>query len=238
MSVSSPAIEWVRIVAERLGDLREEVAFLGGATIGLLITDPAAAAVRPTKDVDVIVEVGSWGEYAPLQERLRRRGFSEDASEGAPLCRWVIEGIKVDVMPTSAEILGFSNRWYGPAMAAARRIQLTSEISIRLVTAPFFVATKLEAFRGRGQGDHQLSHDLEDLIAVVDGRNELLDEIEGTGEDLREYLRHGVGELLDDQAFGEALPGHLPGDAASQERIPALLGRLARIAGRQPPDTK
>ena len=78
MSVSSPAIEWVRIVADRLGDLREEVAFLGGSTIGLLITDPAAAAVRPTKDVDVIVEVASWGEYAPLQEHLRRKGFIED----------------------------------------------------------------------------------------------------------------------------------------------------------------
>ena len=100
------------------------------------------------------------------------------------------------------------------------------------------MATKLEAFRGRGQGDYQLSHDLEDLIAVVDGRSELLDEIEQSGDDLREYLRHSVGELLDDNAFGEALPGHLPGDAASQERIPALQVRLARIAGRHPPDTK
>jgi len=162
----------------------------------------------------------------------------EDTSEGAPLCRWVIEGIKVDVMPTSAEVLGFSNRWYGPAMAAASQVQITSEISIRLVTAPYFVATKLEAFHGRGQGDYQLSHDLEDLIAVVDGRDELHNEIEQSDEDLREYLRHSVCELLDDEGFGEALPGHLPGDAASQERVPALLGRLARIAGHQPPDTK
>ena len=114
--IASPAIEWVRIVADRLGDLRDEVVFLGGATVGLLITDPAAAAVRPTKDVDVIVEVATWGEYAPLQDRLREHGFTEDTEEGAPLCRWVIEGIKVDVMPTNEAILGFSNRWYSPAM--------------------------------------------------------------------------------------------------------------------------
>ena len=90
MTVESPAIEWVRIVAERLGDLRDEVVFLGGATVGLLLTDPATATVRGTKDVDVTVEVGSWGEYAPLQERLREKGFTEDTSEGAPLCRWVV----------------------------------------------------------------------------------------------------------------------------------------------------
>ena len=238
MSASSPALEWVRVVAERLGEMREEVAFLGGATMGLLISDPAAAMVRPTRDVDVIVEVGSWGEYAPLQERLRRKGFAEDTSEGAPLCRWVIEGIKVDVMPTSAGVLGFSNRWYGPAMATARRVQLAGELSIRLVTAPYFLATKLEAFHGRGQGDYQLSHDLEDLIAVVDGRRELLEEIEQAEDDLRGYLRRGVGALLAAAAYVEALPGHLPGDAASQKRLPVLLGRLARIAGRQPLDAE
>jgi predicted nucleotidyltransferase len=230
MTVRSSAIDWVRIVAERLGDLREQMAFLGGATVGLLITDPAAAAVRPTKDVDVIVEVGSWGEYAPLQDRLREQGFVEGTEEGAPLCRWEIEGIKVDIMPTCEKILGFSNRWYSPAMQTAQRHQLSDAVAIRLVTAPYFIATKLEAFQGRGQGDYQLSHDLEDLIAVVDGRPELVREIEQAEPDLREYLRDGIGKLLDDVSFREALPGHLPGDAASQQRLPSVLERLERIS--------
>jgi predicted nucleotidyltransferase len=230
--IASPAIEWVRIVADRLGDLRDEVVFLGGATVGLLITDPAAAAVRPTKDVDVIVEVATWGEYAPLQDRLREHGFTEDTEEGAPLCRWVIEGIKVDVMPTNEAILGFSNRWYSPAMKTAQSMQLTDAISIRLVTGPYFLVTKLEAFRGRGQGDYQLSHDLEDVIAVVDGRPALVDEIEHAELYLRDYLRDGIGELLDDAAFLEALAGHLPGDAESQRRLPTLVDRMKRIAGR------
>jgi len=229
MTVESAAIEWVRIVAERLGDLREEVVFLGGATAGLLITDPATTAVRATKDVDVIVEVGSWGEYAPLQARLRDKGFSEDTTEGAPLCRWLIAGIKVDVMPTSEQILGFSNRWYGPAMKTAQRVQLTDELTIRIASPPYFVATKIEAFHGRGKGDYQVSHDIEDLVAVVDGRLELHGEIEEASEDLREYLHDQLTALLADDGFRESLPGHLRGDAASQARLPTLLWRLHRI---------
>jgi hypothetical protein len=111
-------------------------------------------------------------------------------------------------------------------------MQLTEEISIRLVTGPYFLVTKLEAFRGRGQGDYQLSHDLEDVIAVVDGRPSLVDEVDLAEPELRDYLRDGVGELLDDAAFLEALAGHLPGDAESQRRLPTLVDRMKRIAGR------
>jgi predicted nucleotidyltransferase len=176
MSEKLEAVEWVRRVAERLGDMIDEVVFLGGATAGLLITAPRTAAIRPTKDVDVIVEVGTWGEYAQLLERLRERGFREDTEEGAPICRWVVDGIKVDVMPTKEEVLGFSNRWYQAAVAAAGTFQFSEALSVRLVTGPYFLATKLEAFSERGDGDYQLSHDIEDVIAVVDGRTELLDE--------------------------------------------------------------
>ena len=119
MSAEPEAIEWVRRVAQRLGDLADEVVFLGGATAGLLITAPRTAAVSSTKDVDIIVEVGTWGEYARLLERLRERGFREDTEEGAPVCRWVIDDIKVDVMPADEEILGFSNRWYQAVISAA-----------------------------------------------------------------------------------------------------------------------
>ena len=78
MTVESPAIEWIRIVAERLGDLRDEVVFLGGATVGLLITDPATTTVRPTKDVDVIVEVGSYSKYATLHAQRQLETRADD----------------------------------------------------------------------------------------------------------------------------------------------------------------
>jgi len=53
----------VIIVARRLGSMRDEVTFLGGASTSLLITDPAYPQVRPTLDVDVIVEIASRLEH-------------------------------------------------------------------------------------------------------------------------------------------------------------------------------
>lgn len=170
-------IELLKEVAKRLGPLLSEVVFVGGCTTGLFITDAAAANVRPTFDVDVIAEITSYADYATFSERLRALGFREDTSKGAPLCRWLIDGMKLDVMPIEEKILGFTNRWYRAAMDAAQQIELEPGLHIRIVTAPYFVATKLEAFRGRGRGDYTTSHDLEDLLAVVDGRLEIVPEI-------------------------------------------------------------
>ena len=226
-------VELVRRVAGRLGPLVDRVVFLGGAATCLLVTDPGAAPPRPTRDVDVVIEVASTVEYmGKLSDELRAIGFHEDAEEGAPLCRWMVEGIKVDVMPTSGSILGFTNRWYGAALAHAVRVSLPGGQTIRLVSGPHFLATKLEAFAGRGQGDHAASHDLEDLVAVVDGRPEIEEEIAAAEVELRSYLAEKIGELLADPAFMDALPGHLPGDPASQARLPLLVARIGRIATR------
>jgi hypothetical protein len=110
--------------------------------------------------------------------------------------------------------------------------QFSETLTVRVVTGPYFLATKIEAFSERGDGDYQLSHDIEDIIAVVDGRPELLDEIESTDPEVRDYLQHTVGELLSDEDFRNALPGHLPGDVGSQARVPAVLSRLEQIAQR------
>ncbi len=98
-------------------------------------------------------------DYHQLEMQLRQRGFQEDSRPGAPLCRWCTDDLVLDLMPTQGEILGFSNRWYPLALATAQRQGLPSGRSIRIVTAPVFLATKLEAFRGRGQGNFLFSHD-------------------------------------------------------------------------------
>lgn len=144
----------------------------------------------------------------------------EDHSEGAPACRWLIGGIKVDVMPTSAKVLGFSNQWYPPAVQQAEQ-RTIGGTTLRVVSGPYFLATKLEAFDGRGQGDYRASHDLEDLIAVVDGRQELVAEVAAAPKPLRHYLGRRLGQLLDEPSFLEALPDHLPGDDASQAAYPS-----------------
>jgi predicted nucleotidyltransferase len=183
------SLKLVETVAERLGpQLRAEVAFLGGATIELLLTDPAVDEVRVTKDVDVITAGRSRASFlVNFADRLRARGFRE-GGEGAH--RWKLGDLIVDVMPVEEDILGFSNRWYPAALAKARPYVLPSGTEIKLVTAPYVLATKIEAFLGRGNGDYLMSHDVGDIIALVDGRNELRTETQAEPQELRDYLHH------------------------------------------------
>ncbi len=224
-------IELLKQVARRLGPLRGEVVFVGGCTTGLFITDNAAGEVRPTFDVDLIAEIASYAEYTAFAERLRALGFEEDTSEGAPICRWLIDEMKVDVMPIEGTILGFTNPWYREAMDSAQEIELESGLRIRTVTAPYFIATKLEAFRGRGRGDFATSHDMEDLLTVINGREAITDEIDVATE-VGAYVAGALRGLIKNEAFLEALPGHLLPDTVSQARVPLLVDRIRQIASR------
>jgi hypothetical protein len=214
-------------VVRALGALNEDVVFVGGMIGPLLVTDPAASAPRPTDDVDLIIDTNRAGYYA-FGEKLRARGFRELSEPGAPMCRWILGDLKVDVMPIDPAILGFTNVWYAGAHAAPSTVG-TGEDSVRFLDAPRFCATKLESFASRGQGD-LYHHDLEDFIAVVDTRVELLEEVRRADDELREFLAEETASLLAQPSFREALPGHLQGDFASQGRLPALLGRLRGLA--------
>ncbi|HOX07539.1 MAG TPA: hypothetical protein PK280_14150 [Planctomycetota bacterium] len=216
--------------ARALGPLRDRVAFLGGATTVLLLTDPAAPAVRSTLDVDVIADVSGRTQYYQLEEELRSLGFRQEPRAGEPICRWHLDDLVLDVIPTAPEILGFSNRWYAEALRSATRRTVGAGLEIRLVTAPHFLATKLEALQGRGAGDFLASHDLEDIVTLVDGREELAAELCGASAALRAYVRETLGALLGNSRFVEALPGHLPPDEASQRRGPLVLARLRAMA--------
>jgi len=225
----NPNIELLKSVARRLGPLLHEVVFVGGCATGLLITDEAAAEVRPTFDVDVIAEITSYAGYEDFSVRLRSLDFREDISDGAPRCRWLIDGMKLDVMPLDEKILGFTNRWYRAALEEAIEIEVEPTLRIRVITAPYFVATKLDAFQGRGRGDYTSSHDLEDLLAVVDGREAIIEEIARSGE-VRFYIGDQFRSLLGTPAFVDALPGYLLPDASSQNRLPILLNMLREIS--------
>jgi hypothetical protein len=231
MSATAAELAALRTVAARLGPLREEVAFVGGMIRSLLITDPGAPPARPTDDVDIVAAISSKAEYYALAARLRALGFHEDHRDKAPLCRWTVDGLTVDIMPDHEDVLGFSNRWYPSARETAtwHAIGEGEADHIRVVDAPHFIATKLEAFRGRGDGNFY-HHDMEDIIAVVDGRVELVAQLVAAPEDVRTFVAGQTRGLMNDNAFREALPGHLPGDKASQARLPMLEERLDRIA--------
>lgn len=227
---TDPNLQMVERMADALGALRERLVFLGGCTTGLLLTDPGAPPVRATRDVDVIVEVHARTEYLGIESELRELGFQNDRTEGAPICRWTKDGMLLDLMPTDAAILGFTNRWYPQAVRDALRWQLPSGRSILLTPPPHFLATKFEAFLGRGKGDYLLSRDLEDIVAVVDGRSELILEVAAVESAMREYLVMAFQELLDAPAFVESLSGHLPPDPSSQARTGLVLSRMRELA--------
>jgi hypothetical protein len=227
-----PNSEQLLAVARKLRPLLDDLVFVGGCATGLLITDTSAPSVRPTFDVDAIAEVSTYSEYVTLAERLRDCGFSEDSSEGAPVCRWISGRLVLDVMPLDVKVLGFSNRWYEEAVRTSQAISLEKSLSIRIVTAPVFLATKLEAFKSRGKGDYFGSHDLEDALSVIDGRPELLGEIQAAPPALLGYLADEWKALLHDPRFVDALPGHLPPDPSSQARVGLLLRRIEAIASR------
>ena len=226
MDPRDPNREQLVKVARALGDLSSEVVFLGGATVGLLITDPAARSVRPTKDVDVVVEVASYAEYqVKIGSALRAAGFVECTDEGAPICAWRVDGVRVDVMPTDAAVLGFTNPWYQQAIATASTRDIGGT-TIRLISAPCFLATKFAAFADRGDSDYYASHDLEDILAVVDGRPSLIDEIAAADQTVRSYLVQSAGRLLADSEFLNALPGHV--DRGRDRVVAARLLTLAK----------
>lgn len=227
---SNPNVRLLEIAVDCLGELVDEFVFLGGCATGLLIVDTAAPPVRETIDVDVIARVLSRREYYDLSERLRQKSFREDTSEGAPISRWTNGRVILDVIPSEPAVLGFGNEWYAPAMVHAIGMDLPSGKSIRSVSAPYFLITKLAAFEGRGAGDYQMSHDVEDIVAVLDGRPLIVDEVRKSAAELRNELAARFRELLSISRFVDAVSGHLPMDAANQARVPVVLDRMRQIS--------
>jgi len=222
MRRDDPNLPYLRIIANALGDLCEQVVFVGGAVAGLLMTDPLAEGVRATKDVDAVVEAG-LGEFHRIEALVAERGFRRDIESGV-ICRWVHResGVLFDLMPVQPEVLGFSNRWYRYAMETAVPVDLGQGASIRLASAVAFVATKLEAFADRGAGDILGSHDLEDVLNIVDSREELARELAAAPADLRKAVADAFARLLAHPDFANALPGLI----AEPERAGIVRERL------------
>lgn len=187
------SIELLERAARALEPVLSDVVFLGGASIVLWITDAGAPAPRPTKDVDVVVEATSRAAFHAFEDRLRSRGFTEDQDDGI-ICRWrhPHDDLILDAMPAGAAILGFENRWQGCSIPHAVDCSLPSGATVRAAPPAYLLATKVEAFNGRGREDFLGSRDFGDMIALIDGREELPGEVQDSSPELRAYL---AGEL-------------------------------------------
>lgn len=223
-------VQRVEVVAAALGELRSELVLVGGCAVGLLMDAPTAPTPRVTYDVDLIAVVTALAGYHKLERRFEARGFKRDVSPDAPICRWRIGEVVVDLMPTDEGVLGFSNRWYTEAAASATQCVLPGGTTIQLIAAPVFVATKFEAFLTRGNSDVLASHDLEDIINVVEGRAAFVEEVRATNKILRDYLKQRFAALVSIPYFFDLLPGVVSQDALHAQRLAVVRQRLNTLA--------
>jgi len=224
--MANPNLELLSGMAHAMGSLCDQVVFVGGCATGLLISQPLVAEARATEDVDAIVEVATLVGYHALADQLMARGFKQTMADNTPPFRWFWQGMQLDLVPLDEKVLGFANRWYRPGFAAAQIATLPTGLQLRHLSAPYFVATKLEAFKGRGNNDVYLSHDLEDIITVVDGRDELLAELAAAPSELRHFIAGQFQAVLDHTDFSNVLPGIV----SQTTRTGLVLQRFADIA--------
>lgn len=221
-------LEVIQQVANQLAQLDVPYALAGGVAVYFLLDNPNLVDVRPTDDIDAIAAVVTRIDYTRLEERLRTMGFENDVSKNAPPCRYIWNGTKVDVMPAKDETGRFSDRWFLHAVQTAKTCKLESVV-VRVISAPCLIATKLTAFKNRGRHDF-FHHDIEDIVTVIDGRHSVVQEVFEETTDLKMFISQKFRDMLNNQLFVDSLPGHLPGDFASQQRLPLVMGRFDEIA--------
>ncbi len=222
-------IEQIIAVAEQLQDMKDEVVFVGGSTTALLVDSVAAGQARQTEDVDFIVDIARSGDFYQFEARMRELGFQHDIDPGAPICRWKIDflgkSLKVDAMPTDDNILGFTNQWYQSAIKTAWSAEIKDGLSINVVDPVYFLGTKIEAFKGRGNGDI-FSHDLEDIVYVLEHRSNIEILVFNADESIKAYLASEFTQLLKHPDLENTLPGLVDDSTA----VDTVIRRMKFIA--------
>jgi len=203
----STNITRIKAVNNALGTLKDKVVFVGGATVSLY-PDRRFFETRVTDDVDVIVEIINYQGRAELEEKLRSLGFAHDI-ESSVVCRYKIQGIVVDIMPTDDPSIGFNTKWYPEGFQQAIDYAIDADNTVKILTAPYFIATKLEAFNDRGQGDGRTSHDFEDVVFVLENRSSIWEEMKNLEGEIKEYLLAEFTKLLDNTHIFEWIDSHV-----------------------------
>lgn len=212
----------------KLKDVPFDFAFLGGSVLSLLVTDPVADTVRVTKDVDVMMNIRTRNEYHHADSLLESLGFRHDTREDAPICRWIYEDVTVDVLPIREDVLGWNSKWFEAALDAATTITCENR-AVKVISAPYFVALKLEAFEDRGKGDFLTSTDFEDVICLFNGRETIAEEILAC-EGVREYLSAKFAKYLACRDLEDAIDGFVLTEDRPEIRKEEILGRFRAVA--------
>jgi predicted nucleotidyltransferase len=219
----------IKAVFHALEELAPEVIFVGGAVVSLYADRPYSET-RATDDIDILVELFHYAGYAALEDKLRNKGFINDAASGV-ICRYTIHGVIVDVMPVSENVLGFSNKWYLNAMQYIQPVQIDESCKINILSPVHFLAAKLEAYKNRGGNDGRSSTDFEDIIFILNNRSAVWNEMEDANETVKAYLRYEFQQLLEEKYIDEWISCNL--NFAEQSRAVFIANELKKITRRQ-----
>lgn len=222
-------IQMLQIVAKGLGNLKNNMVFVGGAVAEIYAGNPELSDIRPTLDVDCVIELRSRTAHAKLEDDLRALGFVNDTSKGAPICRWVYQDILVDVMPSDPDVLGFSNRWYGEGIENKISKTLPDGTEIFLFLPEYYLAAKFEAHKGRGGRDLRQSHDFEDIIYIINNCTELIENIKEASNTVKGYLNEECVNLLKHEGLTEGIESALP-YGSGEEDTDIIIKRIHNIA--------
>lgn len=202
--------------------------YLGGCATALYINDPFALDVRATVDVDCIIDVVSLIEYHQFESQLIEKGFKKSIEDDV-ICRFHCDEIILDVMPTDQKILGFGNPWYKEALLYAVNHTIADDLIIKSISAPYFLATKFEAFKTRGNSDVLGSHDYEDIISVIAGRVNLVEEVRDASSGLKNKIKEEFKQLLQNDQFERTLPGYVNDGPATMRNVKVVIDRINQI---------
>lgn len=206
----------IKAVARLLQTMQQDVVFVGGATVALY-ADTIAAEARPTDDVDVLIELAAYKDYAALDEQLRKAGFVNDIASGV-ICRYQVQGIIVDMMPTEPEVIGFSNKWYPEGFKSAITV-MADELPVKIFSLPYFIASKLEAYKSRGGSDYRFSSDFEDIVYVLVNNSRAEEMLSNAPENVKHYLQKEFKVMLMDPHLEEGFYVHLEPATALRQSI-------------------
>lgn len=213
-------------IAYALGDLKERTVFVGGAIVGLYINDPAAEDLRPTKDVDIFLEITTSIELEQLRQKLTSNGFVQSADENN-ICRFLFEYIKVDVMSTMEIGWASANPWFYPGLFDLEERDVNG-IKIRILSLAYFLASKFNAFHGRGKNSPRTSHDFEDIVYILDHQPDLVIKIKSAPHDVKKYLLSEFSHIIHEELYQEAVSGNLS-YGVEEKRYQLIMDKLNAI---------
>lgn len=216
----------IKKIALALGEINKQVIYVGGATVGLYINDPAADDVRPTKDVDISLSIATISELEKMREGLNEKGFIQTAEDGV-ICRFRYEDVKVDVMNTKAIGWAPANRWFASGFENRVQIEIEGQ-AIYIIPLPYFIATKFVAYNSRGKNEPRTSHDFEDIVYVLDNCTDLVEQINTANEEVKLFLKSEFESILNDKVKQEAVAGNLFYESRD-ERFTMIIDKLNKM---------